>query len=544
MKTVDDSRLKVALINPRFDPNFWGFEYALPFLPGRKKCYTLTAALPALAALTPDFCDVTLIDENVEDIPFDRIADFDVVGVTGMIVQQKRMHEILQQLRHSGRHIAVGGPLITVSESEFEGLCDTAFIGEAETTWPAFLHDLRDGHATLPRYEQQQKTDMTTVPAPRYDLVDAGAYIVAPLQFSRGCPFLCEFCDIITIFGRRPRTKSPAQVLTELDAIRDAGFKQCFLVDDNFIGNKAKAREVLIAIAEWQKANGFPLPLSTEASLNLADDPDLLELMVAANFRQVFIGIETPRAASLSETRKLQNMRGDSMDDKLRRIRDAGIVVTGGFILGFDADDPEIFDEQFRFIQRNGIAKAHVAVLSAIPSTPLYDRLKAEGRLDPHHPRINFHPLGMDQDQLLAGYDDLVLRLYDPDAFWDRLLGSYAASPEYWRKRAAFARDNLPRPGRAAALAGRLSGVLSAARLATHLVRQEEGPRLLRSYLRHYRRNRSLGPRAIPLPAFVGLCIEHWHFHQMARHDRKISFGSIQSRFGQPRPQAPREKTA
>ncbi|WP_246525766.1 radical SAM protein [Thalassovita aquimarina] len=526
--------MRIALINPRFEPNFWGFEHALPFLPGRRACYTVTAALPALAALSPDFCDVTLIDENVEDIPFDRLGDFDVIGVTGMIVQQTRMHQILHRLCGMGPLIVAGGPLVSVAADDFEGLCDVIFVGEAETTWPGFLHDVYNGRPVLPRYEQGEKTDMTTVPAPRYDLLKAARYVVAPLQFSRGCPFLCEFCDIITIFGRRPRTKAPAQVLAELDGIRRAGFRQCFLVDDNFIGNKAKAREVLIEIVEWQKANGFPIALSTEASLNLADEAELLELMVAANFRQVFIGIETPRAASLIETRKLQNVRGDTMDDKLQRIRDAGLVVTAGFIVGFDNDDAEIFDEQFRFIQRNGIAKSLVAVLSAIPSTPLHDRLKAAGRLDSSHPRINFHPLQMDQDQLLEGYDDLVMRLFDPDAYWQRLLDGYAGSPEYRRKRAAFARDNLPRQTAAAVLAGTLAALGSASRLAAHILTQERGARVLRSYLRHYRKNRGLGRDAIPLTAFVNLCTEHWHFYQMARYDRKMSFGSIQSRVDRP----------
>src|SRR5207248_8954384 len=214
----------------------------------------------------------------------------------------------------------------------FDDLCDVRFIGEAEETWPAFLNALASGEPTETRYEQAQKTDMTRVPVPRFDLLKRGRYASVPVQFSRGCPFLCEFCDIITIYGRRPRTKRPEQVITELDALTAQGFRGCFLVDDNFIGNKVEAKRLLHRIIEWQEARGYPLTFGAEASANLANDLELIDLMVRANFSNVFIGIETPRKASLIETRKNQNVHGDSMLAKLARMRARGLSVGGGFI--------------------------------------------------------------------------------------------------------------------------------------------------------------------------------------------------------------------
>src|SRR4030095_6360159 len=240
---------------------------------------------------------------------------------------------------------------VTRIEGLFDGLCDVRFIGEAEETWPEFLNALASGAEIKPRYQQEEKTDMTSVPVPRFDLLKRGRYGTAPVQFSRGCPFLCEFCDIITIFGRRPRVKRPEQVLAELDAVLAQGFRGCFLVDDNFIGNKIEAKRLLRRIIEWQTTHGFPLEFVTEASINLANDPELIDLMVKANFQSVFIGIETPREASLTETRKHQNVHGDSLLAKLERIRAAGLVVSGGFIVGFDNDDEKIFEQQFEFIQ-------------------------------------------------------------------------------------------------------------------------------------------------------------------------------------------------
>src|SRR4051812_3855919 len=251
-------RLSICLINPRGRPAYLTSDYAMPFLGlGRRLKYSMAnGALVSVAALVPAEHEVVIIDENIEKINFKKLKRFDVIGLTGMIVHADRMCEILRQLQKLPALIVVGGPFVTVSEETFAGLCDVRFIGESEETWPAFLQALASGAPTETRYEQAEKTDMTKVPVPRFDLLKRGRYASVPVQFSRGCPFLCEFCDIITIFGRRPRTKTPEQVLAELDAVALHGFKGCFFVDDNFIGNKLEAKRLLREVITWQQARG------------------------------------------------------------------------------------------------------------------------------------------------------------------------------------------------------------------------------------------------------------------------------------------------
>ena len=522
-----EAALKVCLINPRFRPSFFAFDFALPVLGGSARYWSVTNALPTLAALAPEGCDVTLLDENVEEIDFEALADFDVIGVTGMIVQRKRVREILLRLKGSNARIIVGGPYVTVDEHAFDGLCDSRFIGEAEETWPAYLTALMQGAPVQARYEQAERTDMTKVPVPRFDLLKADRYVQATLQFSRGCPFLCEFCDIIVIFGRRPRLKTPEQVLDELDAIVSAGFRVCFVVDDNFIGNKGEARKLLHRIIAWQREHGYPLQLSTEASINLADDLELVELMVKANFRQVFIGIETPRVASLNETRKVQNVRGDSLLDKVKRVRDAGLVVSAGFIVGFDNDDVAIFDEQRRFIQASGIAQATIAILTPVPSTPLYDRLKAEGRLDDNGREVAFFPKQMTQSELYEGHLALVQGLYKPEAYLGRVLAGYRGSPAFRRRRTELETEI----GRPSSVVGAAMGLKSAlaktARLGAALVRGRVFWRFAPTYLRIYlRENLPLGRERIPLAQYVGLLITHWHFYNLMNHESRMDFGN------------------
>ncbi|PBB28001.1 MULTISPECIES: radical SAM protein [unclassified Mesorhizobium] len=530
-------RLRICLINPRFHPSIWTRDEVLAILPGGKRSWIVTGSLPALASLAPEHCDVVLVDENVEDIDFEHLGDFDIVGVTGMIVQRDRMFEILDRLRDLPVTAVVGGPYVSVSEPEFVDRCDVRFIGEAEETWPRFLTAFALGESVHRRYEQDAKTNMETVPTPRYDLLKSGRYMVASLQFSRGCPFLCEFCDIITIFGRRPRLKLPAQMILECEAIVKAGFSTCFLVDDNFIGNKAKAKELLRVLIDWQQANNYPLVFSTEASINLADDEEMLDLMRLANFRQVFVGIESPRASSLAETRKVQNVRGDSMIEKLQRIRGAGLVIQAGFIVGFDADDEAIFDEQFAFIQQSGIAPVTVSILCPIPTTPLYDRLRTEGRLDLSDPHVSFHPKNMTREVLKAGYDKLVRRLYEPDAYFDRLVDGYAGSPGFRRSRAAQAmlvgreRSGM---GRLAELA---AAALTATRLLGTLIAKRQAISLGSAYVRHWRRNRRLcGREAIPFGSFVFLCIEHWHCYVISQTSIWFQIGSSRPETMRPLP--------
>ncbi len=426
-------RLSICLINPRFEPSYWGFDFALPLYPGDKRSTMISGSLTAVAGLCGDH-DVYLLDENVEEIDWEKMRTYDLVGVTGMNVQKMRTRQILLKLRELGIFTAVGGPFVSVQEEFFEGLCDVAFVGEAETTWPEFLDDFSRGRATAAHYEQSQPTDMLTVPRPRFDLLKVDRYASGALQYSRGCPFQCEFCDIIVIYGRRPRVKDPDQLIAELDDMRRAGFHSAFIVDDNFIGNKKKAKALLEKLIPWMEEHNYPLRLTTEASIDLAEDPELLDMMYRANFRSVFIGIETPRVDSLNETKKFQNVRGDSLGEKLARIQRAGLDINAGFIVGFDSDDKGIFEDQFRFIQESGITLAMVGMLQAIPKTPLYERLKRDGRLVEEDPSCNFVPKQMTRDELRDGYWDLVKRLYTPEAYLERYFKVYE-SPEYLERR-------------------------------------------------------------------------------------------------------------
>jgi hypothetical protein len=295
----------IVLINPRFDTSYWGLEHSLSFLGG--KATMPPASLPLLAALTPSSHRVTLIDENVQEIDLDRCAKADIVGLTGMFVQRKRMREILVELKRRGKFTVVGGPWVTVQEDDFGDLVDVLFVGEAEESWPRFLTDwsMRRHQA---RYEQTERTDLTKLPLPRLDLLPIGDYRFGSIQITRGCPFLCEFCDIIVVFGRKPRIKSAKQVLAELEALLAAGKQTIFIVDDNMIGNKNAIKPILREMIAWQEARGYPLSFGTEASIDLAEDEELMRLMVDANITAVFVGIETPNEEALRETRKLQNL--------------------------------------------------------------------------------------------------------------------------------------------------------------------------------------------------------------------------------------------
>jgi radical SAM superfamily enzyme YgiQ (UPF0313 family) len=510
--------LSVLLINPRFEPSFFGQEHLLRLLPGDKRCNVFNGALPLLAALAPEGCRVTIVDENIEDIDFSAAARYDVIGVTGMIVQRSRMDEILDALRGLEGVVCVGGPYATVDEGHFRNRCDVLFVGEADETWTEFLRAVANGESYATRYKQETPTDMSRLPAPRFDLVQAARYLSAPIQFSRGCPFLCEFCDIIVIFGRRPRLKSEAQVLAELDALLAQGVRFVFFVDDNFIGNKASAKAMLTALIEWQTRKGFPLTFTTEASINLGDEPELMDLLWRANFRSLFVGIESPRKNSLLETRKTQNVRGDSMANKLERLRDSGVIVQAGFIVGFDSDDEGVFDELFDFAQDNGIGISVVSILSPIPSTPLYDRLAREGRLFAGDPLVWFEPKLMTRATLKERYHELNRRLYSPEAFFCRVFRGYSRSAAFRaRHRAGVARA-------AASPVVRLAGSMV---MLTRLTRAVAGEGLLRAFGKAYlsayfTQRRALGREALPLPDFVSLCIRHWHHYKIANDSQSF----------------------
>jgi radical SAM superfamily enzyme YgiQ (UPF0313 family) len=351
------------------------------------------------------------------------------------------------------------------------------------------------------------------VPKPRFELLKVDRYASGSLQFSRGCPFQCEFCDIIVTFGRRPRTKPPEQVLDELDEMRAAGFFSCFIVDDNFIGNKKLAKELLRMIIPWQEKHGYPLRLTTEASVNLADDPELLELLYQANFRSVFIGIETPRVASLNETKKFQNTRGDSLDAKLARIQNAGLDISAGFIVGFDNDDATIFEDQFRFIQDNGILLAMVGMLAAVPKTPLFERLRKENRLRLDDANCNIVPKQMTAAELQQGYWKLLKRLYTPQAFLDRYFKIYQY-PEFRRRRAemfAKAKENK-------AIKALGYGLILSWKLFWELLKDGSLREVGGVYLRYFFRQMRRYQRGVfGFAQFMNRCVTHWHFYKFTR---------------------------
>ena len=412
----------IVLINPRFEVSYWGMEHALPFM--GKRANLPVACLPLLAALTPGEHTVTLMDENVEAINYERCARADIVGVTGMSVQRFRMKEILAELKRRGVFTVVGGPYVTVQEDYFEGLADAIFIGEAEETWPQFLREWSQGLHQY-RYEQIEKSDMSKVPTPRFDLLKMQHYLFGSVQFSRGCPFQCEFCDIIVTFGRRPRLKTSEQILAELDALRVQKMGIAFIVDDNLIGNKREIKKLLRDLVDWQVKHSYPMAFFTEASIDLADDPELMQLMVDANILAVFIGIESPNEASLRETKKFQNIRdGGTIVEKVHRIQHAGMEVWCGMILGFDNDDTTIFDAQRVFLKDAQIANVMIGMLAAIPKTPLHARLAAEGRLDtadePEY-GTNVIPLNMTREELREGYVSVMNDLYETEAYFERV---------------------------------------------------------------------------------------------------------------------------
>ena len=503
----------IIIINPRFEPSYWGLEHALDLL--GVKSNVPVAALPLLAALTPPGHKVTLIDECVEEIDYDLCAKADIIGVTGMIVQRHRMMEIVQELKRRGCYVAIGGPWVTVQEDYFGDLADVIFVGEAEDTWPQFLFDWQKG--TVPkRYEQAVKTDMSKVPVPRHDLLKMERYALASLQISRGCPFTCEFCDIIVTFGRRPRLKTSAQIIAELDSLWfQHNCETVFIVDDNLIGNKKLIKAHLRDIIKWQEKNDYPMMFLTEASLDLADDREMMDLMVAANIRILFVGIETPNEESLRETGKLQNLRkGGTIVEKVRMIQDAGMEVTSGHILGFDADGPDIFDRQLMFIKQARIVNGMVGMLSAIPKTPLHARLKKDGRLDPSdRPEFgtNVIPTQLGRAQLHEGYVRVMNELYEPAAYFGRLDDLYftggldQSAPQHRHMR----RKPLKRLARGAAL------LAEAAYISLRLQWGVRDKGLRRHYRAAMGRVLRKRPRPDILQAYAVKCAMHYHTHKL-----------------------------
>jgi radical SAM superfamily enzyme YgiQ (UPF0313 family) len=434
--------MKICVIAPRNPESFWTFDRILPSL--NKRCVFPNLSLPTVAGLTPPEHEVVLCDENVEAIDFD--TDADIVGVTGYVVHKKRIFEILGEFKRRGKFVVVGGPFATLCPEELQGRADVIFVGEAEYTWQRFLRDYETGRWET-EYRQDEKPSMHDSPAPRFDLLKVDRYRTMTIQFARGCPFNCEFCDIIVMYGRRPRTKSVPQVLAEVAAVHRLGIPNIFVVDDNFIGNKKEAKELLKALAEWQAAHRYPIEFMTEVSLNVAQDDELLGLMKEAHFTTIFVGIESPRTASLEETGKTQNTRGDILTS-VHRIQAAGIEVMAGMIVGFDSDDPSIFEEQFRFIQDARIPISMTGMLNAVPKTPLYERLRKAGRLiaesvGDQFVFTNIIPSGMSRVELYEGYRQLLRRLYGYRNYRRRAMGLILNRGVHLHSKLVASRDDL-----------------------------------------------------------------------------------------------------
>ncbi|MFH1680811.1 MAG: radical SAM protein, partial [Candidatus Eisenbacteria bacterium] len=369
--------MNVLLVSPNTPDTFWSYRHALPFI--KKKAGHTPLGLLTVAAFLPETWNLKLVDLNVSRLSDDEIRWADYVMVSGMLIHRRSLLEVAGRCAALGRPVIAGGPLFTTSHETFPEIPHVV-RGEAEDLMASLVKDMIAGRVR-PLYEAAEKPDLRSVPPPRWDLIDFRDYACMSVQFCRGCPFDCEFCDIALLNGRKPRTKSPDQVVGELDALRAAGWKgSIFLVDDNFLGHKPRVRELLGRIIEWRERTGARVDFLTEASIDLAEEPVLLDLMVKAGFTRVFVGIESPDVENLRECNKLQNTRCD-LAESVRKIHAAGLEVMGGFIIGFDGDTADIFQRQFEFIQRTGVVTAMVGLLNALPGTRLYRRLASEGRL-------------------------------------------------------------------------------------------------------------------------------------------------------------------
>ena len=443
--------MKTLLIYPEFPDTFWSFKHALKFI--HKKAAFPPLGLLTLGAMLPKEWSTRLIDVNVKAVTEKDLAWADAAFISGMSVQRDSAHQIIARCKERGLKVVAGGPLFTSEYEEFDQV-DHFVLNEAELTLPLFLADLKRGSAK-PVYKTSEFSDISATPAPLWELADMKRYASMNIQFSRGCPFDCDFCNVTALFGHRPRIKSSQQVITELDALYGLGWRgQIFFVDDNFIGNKRYLKtQLLPALIAWRK-DKKGIHFNTEASVNLADDRQLMEMMVKAGFDTVFIGIETPDEESLGECNKKQNKNRDLIES-VKNIQRAGLQVQGGFIVGFDSDTQSIFQRQIDFIQKSGIVTAMVGLLQAPVGTRLYERLKQEGRLLGHTSGDNVDGTTniitrMDLDTLREGYRNIMQHIYSRKHYYRRVktfLREYKAPkikiPLDYQSILAFFRSNI-----------------------------------------------------------------------------------------------------
>jgi radical SAM superfamily enzyme YgiQ (UPF0313 family) len=415
--------MKALLIYPEFPDTFWGFRYALKFIHRRASSPPL--GLLTVAAMLPAAWEKKLVDMNVESLDDADLRWADLVFVSAMSVQKESVKEVIARCKTIGVGIVAGGPLFTTEYEAFETV-DHLVLNEAEITLPLFLADLQNGVAGH-LYKTDLWADMRETPIPLWRLINIKRYASINIQYSRGCPFNCEFCDITLLCGRAPRTKDRVQILRELESVYKSGFRgQIFFVDDNFIGNRTKLKEeILPVIIAWMNMRRHPFSFNTQTTIELADDKELMDMMAKAGFDVVFIGIETPHEQSLAECNKFQNRNRDLLAS-VRNIQKSGLEVQGGFIVGFDSDPITIFDAQIKFIQASGVVTAMVGILNALPRTQLYERLKKESRLLKEGTgnntdfSTNFIPK-MDYEMLISGYKKVLATLYTPKRYYERI---------------------------------------------------------------------------------------------------------------------------
>ncbi len=416
--------MNVLLIYPEFPDTFWSFKHALKFI--RKKASFPPLGLLTVATMLPEKWSKRLVDVNVTALTDKDLKWADYAFFSSMVVQQKSAHQLIGRCKEAGIKIVAGGPLFTSEHEQFKDV-DHFVLNEAELTLPSFLEDLKKGCAK-PVYMTPEFADIRETPTPLWELADLKRYASMSIQYTRGCPYQCEFCDVTALFGRRTRTKNTEQIIAELDTFFNLGWRgNVFFVDDNLIGNKKSLKkELLPALIKWQ-SNHSGITFNTEVSINLAKDEALMQMMFEAGFNTVFVGIETPDTASLSECGKKQNKDRDLAED-VRIIQRAGLQVQAGFIVGFDNDTPSIFQRQIDFIQKTGIVTAMVGLLQAPTGTRLYERLKKEGRLlglmtgDNADGSTNIIPNNMDQDTFREGYKKILRHIYSPENYYKRIM--------------------------------------------------------------------------------------------------------------------------